>query len=63
MLVSRNAPKVLATLFLLSYAKLICITITIVSFTTMEYPDHTKQSLWLLMEMWFTFKESTFHFS
>ena len=40
--VSRNAPKVPATLFLLSYAKLLRITITILSFTTMEYPDHNK---------------------
>ena len=63
MLVSRNAPKVLATLFLLSCAKLVRITITILSFTTMEYPDHTISRCGLLMEMWFTFKESTFHFS
>ena len=46
-MVSRNAPKVLATLFLLSYAKLLRIAITVLSFTTMEYPDHTKQLLWL----------------
>ena len=62
-LVTQNAPKALATLFLLSYAKLVRITITILSFTTMEYPDHTISRCGLLMEMWFTFKESTFHFS
>ena len=35
----RNAVRVLATLFLLLYAKLLCITITAFSFTIPEYPD------------------------
>ena len=35
----RNAVQVLATLFLLLYAKLLCITITAFSFTIPEYPD------------------------
>ena len=35
----RNAVRVLATLFLLSYAKLLRITITAFSFTILEYPD------------------------
>ena len=32
-------PEMLATLFLLSYAKLLRITITAFSFTLLEYPD------------------------
>ena len=35
----RNAVQLLATLFLLSYAKLLRITITAFSFTILEYPD------------------------
>ena len=44
---SRNAPKVLATLFLLSYAKLLRAVITVFSFTFLDYPDGTTKTLWL----------------
>ena len=37
----RNAVSVLATLFLLSYAKLLRIIITVFSFTLIKYPDKT----------------------
>ena len=43
----RNAIQVLATLFLLSYAKLLCITITAFSFTLLEYPDGSIKRVWL----------------
>ena len=38
--------SVLATLFLLSYAKLLRSIITIFSFTTLEYPDKTTAKVW-----------------
>ena len=38
--------SVLATLLLLSYAKLLRSIITIFSFTTLEYPDNTKTKVW-----------------
>ena len=44
---SRNVPKVLATLFLLSYAKLLRAVITVFSFTFLDYPDGTTKTLWL----------------
>ena len=44
---SRNAPKVLATLFLLSYAKLLRAVIIVFSFTFLDYPDGTTRTLWL----------------
>ena len=43
----RNAVQVLATLFLLSYAKLLRITITAFSFTILEYPDGSVKRIWL----------------
>ena len=43
----RNAVQVLATLFLLSYAKLLRITITAFSFTLLEYPDGSLKRIWL----------------
>ena len=43
----RNAVQVLATLFLLSYAKLLCVTITAFSFTLLEYPDGSIKRVWL----------------
>ena len=46
-LAGRNAIKVLATLFLLSYAKLLRVTITILSSTTLEYPDGSVRRVWL----------------
>ena len=43
----RNAVQVLATLFLISYAKLLQATITIISFTTLEYPNGSVRRVWL----------------
>ena len=43
----RNAVQVLATLFLLSYAKMLRITITVFSSTTLEYPDGSVRRVWL----------------
>ena len=43
----RNAVQVLATLFLLSYAKLLRITIAAFSFTILEYPDGSVKRIWL----------------
>ena len=43
----RNAVQVLATLFLLSYAKLLRITITAFSFTILEYPNGSIKRVWL----------------
>ena len=43
----RNAVKVLATLFLLAYAKLLRAIITVLSYTSMIYPDHSRRFLWL----------------
>ena len=42
-----NAVQVLATLFLLSYAKLLRIIITIFSSTELEYPNGHKKWIWL----------------
>ena len=44
---SRNAVKVLATLFLLAYAKLQRTIITAVSYTSMVYPDSSRRFHWL----------------
>ena len=41
-----SSVSVLATLFLLSYAKLLRSIITIFSFTTLEYPDNTSVTVW-----------------
>ena len=38
--------SILATLFLLSYAKLLRSIITIFSFTTLKYPDNTTSNVW-----------------
>ena len=43
----RNPVAVLATLFLLSYAKLLRTIITALSFTFLEYPDRSKVAVWL----------------
>ena len=43
----RNAVQVLATLLLLSYAKLLRLTINILSSTTLEYPDSSVRRVWL----------------
>ena len=42
-----NSVKVLATLLLLSYTKLQRTVVTILSFTTLEYPDGTVRHVWL----------------
>ena len=41
-----SSVSVLATLFLLSYAKLLRSIITIFSFTTLEYPDNITANVW-----------------
>ena len=43
----RNAVPVLATLFLLSYAKLLRVVVTALAYTTLEYPDGTIVAVWL----------------
>ena len=43
----RNAVPVLATLFLLSYAKLLRIIITVFQSTELEYPDKSVRKIWL----------------
>ena len=43
----RHAVKVLAILFLLAYAKLLRSIITVLSYTSMLYPDHSLRFLWL----------------
>ena len=43
----RNAVQVLATLFLLSYAKLLRIMITVFQPTELVYPDNTVRKVWL----------------
>ena len=43
----RNPIAVLATLFLLSYAKLLRTIIAVLSFTYLEYPDGTEVAVWL----------------
>ena len=43
----RNAVQVLATLFLLSYAKLLRIIITVFQSTDLEYPDNSVRKVWL----------------
>ena len=42
-----NAVQVLVTLFLMSYAKMLRITITILSSTSLEYPDGHMNKVWL----------------
>ena len=42
-----NAVQVLATLFLMSYAKMLRIKITILSSTSLEYPDGHMNKVWL----------------
>ena len=47
-LIGQNAVKVLATLFLLSYAKLQRAIIAALSITFIQYPDGSKRYVWLL---------------
>ena len=44
---SRNALQVLATLFLISYTKVLRLVIDVVSFTTLKYPDGYTKVVWL----------------
>ena len=46
-LVGKNAVKVLATLFLLSYAKLLRAVMTTISLTFLSFSDKSKQAVWL----------------
>ena len=41
-----NSVPVLATLFLLSYAKLLRAIITVLTFTFLDYPDGSRQAVW-----------------
>ena len=43
----KNAVQVLATLFLLSYTKVLRLVIDAVSFTTITYPDGYTKAVWL----------------
>ena len=45
--IPNNALQVLATLFLLSYAKILRIVITVFSLTILVYPDGFKKKVWL----------------
>lgn len=46
-LTPRNALQVLATLFLLSYAKILRLAITVFSSTDLQYPDGFRRRIWL----------------
>ena len=46
-LIGKNAVKVLATLLLLSYTKLLRTIITVLSFTYIIYPDNSTRYVWL----------------
>ena len=43
----KNPIATLATLILLSYAKVLSVTITILSYSTLYYPDDSKEIVWL----------------
>ena len=47
-LIGNNAVQVLATLFLISYAKMLRLIIDVFSFTTITYPDGYKKTVWLI---------------
>ena len=42
-----NPVAVLATLFILSYTKLVCTAFSALSFTTLSYPQHNTKLVWL----------------
>ena len=44
----RDPVATLATLILLSYAKLLSVTITVLSFAVLDYPDGSRETVWLL---------------
>ena len=43
----RDPIATLATLILLSYAKLLSVTITVLSFAVLDYPDDSRKTVWL----------------
>ena len=43
----RDPIATLATLILLSYAKLLSVTITALSFAVLDYPDNSRETVWL----------------
>ena len=45
-LLGNNPVSVLATLILLSYAKILCTLITVVTFVNLEYQDNYTQMVW-----------------
>jgi hypothetical protein len=47
-LCGKNAIQVLATLFLISYARLLRVMIAVFSFTWITYPDGYKKAVWLV---------------
>ena len=47
-LIGNNAVPVLATLFLITYTKILRLIIDIISFTTITYPDGYKSTVWLV---------------
>ena len=47
-LCGKNAVQVLATLFLISYARLLRLMIEVFSFTWISYPDGYKKAVWLV---------------
>ena len=46
-LLGNNPVAALSTLFLLSYSKLLCAAINVLSFTSLEYPDSSHRLVWL----------------
>ena len=46
--IGNNAVQVLATLFLITYAKLLRLIIEVFSFTRITYPDGYKKTVWLI---------------
>ena len=47
-LTGRNAVQVLATMFLISYTRLLRLVIDVISYTKITYPDGYKKTVWLV---------------
>ena len=47
-LIGNNTVPVLATLFLITYAKILRLVIDVISFTTITYPDGYMSTVWLI---------------
>ena len=47
-LIGNNAVPVLATLFLMSYTKILGLSIDVISYTTITYPDGYRSVIWLV---------------